>query len=113
MPDRDPSSSILALERLIVQAFCVGEYPPDDWDMLANQLAEYRWLDPDHKVVFEALRAVKSRDPRTRRDELPAQVTRMGFPDVDWRIYFELHEGLGSDLGDLIRRLRAPALDRS
>jgi len=113
MPDRDPSNSILALERHIVQAFCVGEYPPDDWDILASQLAEYRWLDPDHKVVFEALRAIKSRDPKTRRDELPAQVTRMGFPDVDWKAYFEPHQELAPDLGDLIRRLKAPTLDRS
>jgi hypothetical protein len=112
MPERDPSDAIPALERRILQALCVGADPPDDWEMLAGRLAEYRWLDSDHKVVFEALRAIKSRDPKTRRDELPAQATRMGFPDVDWKTYFAPDEGPGSDLEDLIRRLKEPKLNR-
>jgi hypothetical protein len=113
MPKRAPSNSILALERQILQALCVGADLPDDWDLRASQLAGYRWLDSDHKVVFEALRAIKSRDARTRRDELPAQATRMGFPDVDWKPYFEPDEERGSDLEDLIRRLKEPTPDRS
>jgi hypothetical protein len=113
MPDRHPSNSILALERRILHALCVGANSPDDWDHLAGRLAGYRWLGSDHKVVFEALRAIKSRDPKTRRDELPAQVTRMGFPDVDWKPYFEPGDGRELNLEDLIRRLEAWEPDRS
>jgi hypothetical protein len=113
MPDRHPSDSILALERRILQALCVGANSPDDWDHLAGRLAGYRWLGSDHKVVFEAFRAIKSRDPETRLDELPAQVTRMGFPDVDWKACFEPDDGTEQKLEDLIRRLEAWAPDRS
>jgi hypothetical protein len=113
MPDRDSSNSIRTLERRILTALVLGVDPPADWDLLVSQLTGYRWLDPDHKVVYEALRAIKSRDPKTRRDELPAQATRMGFPDVDWKPYFEPDKQLESRLGDLIRRLKAPTLDRS
>jgi hypothetical protein len=103
--------SILELERRILIALCHGAEPPAQWERLAGQLDEYRWLDSDHKVVYDALRAVKSRDPKTRRDELPAQVTRMGFPDVDWKRYFEPDQEAASDLEGLIRRLKAPNPD--
>ena len=78
-----------------------------------SQLTAYRWQESDNKVVYEALRAIKSRYPETRRDELPAQATRMGFPEVDWKPYFEPDEELGSHLQDLIRRLKTPTSYRS
>jgi hypothetical protein len=113
MPDSDSSNSVRTLERQILRALLLGADPPADWDLFVSQLTGYRWFDPDHKVVYAALRAIKSRDPETRRDELPAQVTRMGFPDVDWKPYFEPDNQLESHLGDLIRRLKPPTPDRS
>jgi hypothetical protein len=64
-------------------------------------------------VVYEALRAIRSRDPSTRRDQLPAQVTRMGFPDLDWSLYFGGAELPTSGIEDLIRRLNPKAAGRS
>jgi hypothetical protein len=108
MDEKHPNHLILALELRILTALCRGADPPAQWERLTGQLNNYRWLDSDHKVVYDALRAIKSRDPKTRRDELPAQATRMGFPDVDWKPYFEPDQKVASDLQDLIRRLKAP-----
>jgi hypothetical protein len=44
--------------------------------------------DPKHRVVFEALTALPGRQPSALREQLPAQATRMGFPDVNWQNYF-------------------------
>ena len=55
--------------------------------MLA-QLRPHRWQDSEHRVVFEALTALPDRDATELREQLPAQATRMGFPDVNWENYF-------------------------
>ncbi len=112
MPENHPADTIAELERQILSALCIGVSSPDDWNQLANQLSVHRWQDPDHKVVYEALRAVRSRDPKTRRDQLPAQVTRMGFPDVDCKPYCEPERAPETNLADLIRRLEAASLDQ-
>ena len=52
------------------------------------QLRAHRWQDPEHRVVFEALTLLPGRDATELREQLPAQATRMGFPDIDWDPYF-------------------------
>jgi hypothetical protein len=84
-----------------------------EWNRLASELSVHHWQDPDHQVVYQALRAIKSRDPKTRRNEIPAQVTRMGFPDVDWNLYFDATELSTSEIEGLIRRLRQKTAERS
>jgi len=113
MAQNNPSSTIAALERLVLRALCAGAGNAVDWERLASELSVYHWQDPDHKVVYQALRAIKSRDSKTRRDELPAQVTRMGFPDVDWSLYFE-SDGLSApEIEELITRLETHAAEES
>jgi hypothetical protein len=112
MPEDHPFETLATLERQILRALCIGVSDATDWDKIISQLTDYRWREPDHEVVYEALRAVKSRDPKTRRDELPAQATRMGFPDLDWRLYFERGKEPQPELQDLIRSLKAATLDR-
>jgi hypothetical protein len=52
------------------------------------QLRSHRWQDPEHRVVFEALTLLPTRQATELREQLPAQATRMGFPDVNWEKYF-------------------------
>src|SRR5580658_9984700 len=49
------------------------------------QLRTHHWQDPEHRVVFEALTALPGRQASDLREQLPAQATRMGFPDVNWQ----------------------------
>jgi len=107
MPSADSSRSIIELERQILSALCGGNIDAADWSRLASRLALQAWSDPEHKVVYDALRAVRSNDANTRREQLPAQATRMGFPDVDWANYFAARESDPAKIDQLIDRLGA------
>ena len=103
--------AIAALELAVLRALCASPAPQEKWAALAAQLSAHRWREPDHKVVYDALRQARARDAKTWRDQLPAQTTRMGFPDLDWSIYLEPKEistGRNSEANteELIRDLK-------
>ena len=87
----------LDLESRILRALCNNLSPSTDSPataftakraaILAN-LRCHRWQDPEHRVVFEALTLLPGRQATALREQLPAQATRMGFPDVNWQKYF-------------------------
>lgn len=77
------------IERDILRFLCSTDIDSDDWKRFLARLGAHEWRDPEHKVIYDALGSIRSADPKTRRDELPAQVTRMGFPDVDFEKYFD------------------------
>ena len=56
--------------------------------MILAKLGEHRWQHPEHRVLFEALALLQRRNATELREQLPAQATRMGFPDVNWDQYF-------------------------
>jgi hypothetical protein len=86
----------LDLESRILRATCNNLSPRiDDPAALAAKratiladLRTHRWQDPEHRVVFEALTRLPGREASELREQLPAQATRMGFPDVNWEKYF-------------------------
>lgn len=98
--------SLAELERRILRQLCSSSIAAEEWNRVTDRLTTRDWSDPEHRVVFEALRAIRSSDPRARREQLPAQATRMGFPDVDWRSYLERDRESGDNLQDLIDRLQ-------
>ncbi len=53
-----------------------------------RELSNHVWQDAEHRVVFEAIQRLSSSDPKLLQEQLPAQATRMGFPDVSWDNYF-------------------------
>jgi hypothetical protein len=88
--------SLLDLESRILRALCT-ESPAFDTrathDASARaailvKLRAHHWQDPEHRVVFEALTLLPGRQSTDLREQLPAQATRMGFPDVNWDHYF-------------------------
>jgi hypothetical protein len=87
---------LLDLESKILRTLCTE---PPTFDSANTQhsstrtaiLAKLRahcWQDPEHRVVFEALTLLPGRQSAELREQLPAQATRMGFPDVNWEHYF-------------------------
>jgi hypothetical protein len=88
---------VLDLESKILRALCSNPSPRIDnpaaaftaerADILAK-LRTHPWQDPEHRVVFEALTLLPGRQANELREQLPAQATRMGFPDVNWDAYF-------------------------
>ena len=76
---------------------------------LADELRGYRWENTDHRVIYETLLQIDSADGETLRQELPAAVTRMGFPDIHWgRFFAATVMPISTDrISGLIRKLRA------
>jgi len=105
MPSDESSIIASQIERDILRELCAGQIKSQDWHSVLHRLSAYEWKDPEHKVVFDALQAIKSDDAPIRRQELPAQVTRMGFPDVDWGKYLDADAQPGLPIEQLIRRL--------
>jgi hypothetical protein len=96
---------ILELEHSVLRALCNDRLTPAVWDAVAQELANHEWRAQEHQVVYEALGRIRHDNPKTVRDELPAQTTRMGFPEVDWTGYFESGRKGEQDLAELVREL--------
>ena len=108
---------ITELERKILIAFCTGALSRPAWEKLASTLADHAWHEPEHRVVFAALRQIRRHDPRTWREQLPAQATRMGFPDVDWAIYLapkkkSARATANAQVSKMLRTLKTLAAER-
>ena len=106
------STKRVELERNILRAIC-RSYGKDEAISVAKQaLRGHVWRDTEHGVVFEAIERTRARDAAELRRELPAQATRMGFPDVNWELYFEAASPQqGGELEEWIRELRTLAQD--
>lgn len=72
-----------------------------------RQLSQYGWLDPDHRIVFDAIRQLRVTDTDRWQAGLPALATRMGFPEIDWGDYFGASRVTSADLQKWIAELSA------
>jgi hypothetical protein len=82
------SLQILHCELAVLRALCVPSHTSLRREAITRQLSMYVWLNNEHRVVFEAIARLCSSNPSLLREQLPAQATRMGFPDVSWENYF-------------------------
>ncbi len=127
MPAPDKSFSIFALERSILRTLCrdgVDSSAQAGLDAhsratAVSNLFSHSWQDAEHRIVFEALARLPGRDGAELQRQLPAQATRMGFPDVCWEAYFASITPQGTpssddrriDLETLIAKLRSASAD--
>lgn len=96
MPSSDKLNRVIELERQILRMLCrtqpinssVSKLDVKSRERLVEELQTYDWRDAEHRIVFEALAKLPGRDGVELRRQLPAQATRMGFPDVHWELYF-------------------------
>ena len=97
------------LELAVLRALCTEPRGDDARARLANELKGYRWEHADHRVIYEALVKTNTADTETLRRELPAAVTRMGFPDINCERFFAANATpVPPDrLFELIRELKA------
>jgi hypothetical protein len=93
------------LERKILGALCTIALLSTVREHAVRALAEYEWISPDHRVIYEALRRFGHRDGVEIREHLKAEVTRLGFPDIEWAPYFEACNPTAADVDRLVREL--------
>jgi hypothetical protein len=68
-------------------------------------LADYRWREPDHQWIFEALREAGASEAGASREALARRLTRKGFPDIDLEGLFAPAAGSGKAPRELAREL--------
>jgi hypothetical protein len=107
MSQQTPAKRVLDLERDTLCALCIRASANARRETVMRELSNHVWQDAEHRVVFEAIQRLSSSDPKLLQEQLPAQATRMGFPDVDWENYFKPADEAESDFDALVHELLA------
>ena len=92
------------LERRVLRILCSGK--EEAHELARRGLAGYRWRDPTHEAIFEAIMSFPSASSQTLREQLPARLTRRGFPDFDFESLFESSGFAAGEFEQLIGKLR-------
>ena len=89
----------------MLQALCQGTPQGSVRATARDMLRTYRWREPLHHVIFEVVLSIPTEAPEVIRDQLPARLTRRGFPDVDIEDLFKPHGLSKEEAEHLIRQL--------
>ena len=113
MPESTSRQRAISLEQQILRRLCssgVGGRDQATADAL-RELESYGWRDSDHHVIADALSRLSAKSHPWTREELAAEATRLGFPDISWNDYFEPascdEPGANRPLAELVRQLLA------
>jgi hypothetical protein len=99
------SSNIENLELRVLRALYTHPGGAKYSELLAG-LTGYEWREEEHRVIYGAMHRIGSLPPTDRQQELAAEVTRMGFPDLDCSVYFHHDTAAPVELPELIRQIR-------
>ena len=97
--------ALIALERRILRTICAGGIPREALDAAISELVGHAWRAPEHRIVWEALMRIPRADVASLSELLPAEATRMGFPDVNWESYFAADCSSTKELDAMVRQL--------
>ncbi|HLW79919.1 MAG TPA: hypothetical protein VKU44_10015, partial [Terriglobia bacterium] len=81
----------MEIERRLLQVLCQGTPPGSVRAAARASLRDYRWCDPVHQVIFEIILSLPVDSAELTRNQLPARLTRRGFPDVEIDDLFRPH----------------------
>jgi len=101
----DPSH-IVETERRVLRALCQGTPQGAVRATARDVLQAYRWREPVHQVVFDVVLNIPTDLAELVRSQLPARLTRRGFPDVDIDDFFKPHQLSKGEAERLMRELR-------
>ncbi len=98
--------SIVQTEHLVLCALCQGTPEGSVQETARVILQSYHWREPLHQVIFNVLMSIPTESPAMIRNQLPARLTRKGFPDVAWEDFFRPHSLSREEVERLMRQLR-------
>jgi hypothetical protein len=75
-------------ERAIISALCQNALPPEQRAQVMHQLTRYRFADPQHQIIFQALSGLPHVETTRILELLPGRVTNLGLPDVNLDTFF-------------------------
>jgi hypothetical protein len=110
---RQPNQQLIAIERDLLRVLCQRGSLAALSLQTRSELQSYSWQGSDHQTIFDALLHTVRVDRGSLREQLAAQATRMGFPDIDWNEYL-VQAGAGAgdlqrSVMELMRELKAVA----
>jgi hypothetical protein len=82
--DREPQ---FATELQALRVLCDEAIPREDRHRLMQTLSHHPFIEPEHQVVFESIRALSSHGSISAA-QLRIHLNNRGFPDTDVEIYF-------------------------
>lgn len=82
------AESRIRLERRLLAALCTGTPEGSVRAAAQARLSNYLWADAAHRAIFEIVMSFPSTKADALREQLPARLTRRGFPDVDFVCLF-------------------------
>jgi hypothetical protein len=95
----------LDVEKRALRLLCAGTSQGAVRDGLISLLRSYQWQSTLHQAIFKAVVSIPSDDPDLLRQLLPAKLTRMGFPDVEWEELFAPLSMSGEEAVALARQM--------
>ena len=113
LSSRPADQQLISIERDLLRALCQSSTPAELSAKARSGLENYSWQGSDHQTIFEALLSIGTARGRSLREQLAAQATRMGFPDINWDEYFEQASAAAGEskrsVMELARELKAVA----
>src|SRR5215469_12149601 len=93
------------IERQLLAALCAGSLTLAERRGFLHRLDRYRWLGPDHRVIYLALRRSRQIHKAELQHDVIAEVTRLGFPDIDITRFFVLCRLSKNDVATIVDAL--------
>jgi hypothetical protein len=90
--------------RKLLAALCEPTLDAETRATIVRRLKTYRFIEPDHVVIYRALSGMTTVDGHAKQ-ELTQAVTRLGFPDVDLDWLFSEPPIAKNEIQDLLERL--------
>jgi hypothetical protein len=105
MPPPHETGPRAQAELQVLRAICQESPLGSVREAASRLLKNYRWQEPVHQAIFTCLLQLPAGNPELLRTELPACMTRKGFPDVDWETFFEPLPLTPQDVAKAVLRL--------
>jgi hypothetical protein len=96
---------MIEIERRVLRILCQSVGEALVRERARELLANYRWSDGAHQAVFEITMCFPSTSCQALREQLPARLTRRGFPDFDLDALFTIPAPSGCEAEAWIRKL--------
>ncbi len=98
-------SAIGTMELRVLQALCQGTPQGSIREETRRLLHSYSWQDQLYQVIYEALLSIPSESPEMIRSQLPARMTRRGFPDFEIEALFTPHARSKAEIEKIMQQL--------
>lgn len=94
-------------EKTLLRALCQGVLQGDRREQACRLLASHRFAEPEHGVLFAALRMLRASNASAIREQLPARLVNLGFPDFDLAPYLNAPPPAPEEITEALRGLDA------